>query len=151
MATAGFEFAYMLDGSNATPVIRDLPVHGTGAYAVGDLVKINGSAGGEVARVTNTLGDVTGVMQEARASGSDAALMKVAIVTREQVWRCSMNAATTAFIVGVTKTIDTVDHNTISATDETGGSMILVDKSTLDDDGNVLAYVVFSDTTFGNT
>src|SRR5512147_1795186 len=106
MASAGFEFAYMLDGSNATPVIRDLPVHGTGAYAVGDLVKINGSAGGEVARVTNTIGEVTGVMQEARASGSDAAVMKVAILTREQVWRCSMDAATTAFVVGVTKTID---------------------------------------------
>lgn len=152
MATAGFEFAYMLDGSHATPVIRDLPVHGTGAYAIGDLVVVNGSAGGEVVRVTsNPTAEVTGVMQEARASGADAALMKVAIITREQVWRCSMNAATTAFVVGYTKSIDTADHNTISATDSTGGKMILVDKSTLDDDGNVLAYVVFSLTTFGNT
>ena len=151
MATVGFEFAYMLDGGSGTPVIRDLPVHGTGAYAVGDLVVVNGSAGGEVVRVTSTTTEVTGVMQEARTSGSDADLMKVALIVREQVWRCSMDASSTAFVVGYTKTIDTTDHNTISATDSTGGAMILVDKSTLDDDGNVLAYVVFSDTTFGNT
>ena len=83
MATSGFEFAYSLDGSNATPVIRDLPVHGTGAYAIGDLVVVNGSADGEVQRVTSTTAEVTGVMQEARASGADAAVMKVAILTRE--------------------------------------------------------------------
>jgi hypothetical protein len=151
MATKGFEFAYALDGSNATPVIRDLPVHGTGAYAIGDLVLVNGSAGCEVARVTGTTTEVTGVMQEARASGSDAATMKVAIIVREQVWRCSMSASTTSGVVGYTKTIDTVDHNTIDAADITDGAMILVDKSELDDDGNILAYVVFSDTTFGNT
>jgi hypothetical protein len=149
MATVGFEFAYNLDGSNGTPVIRDLPVHGTGAFAVGDLVLL--ASTGELSRVTSTTTEVTGVMQEARASGSDAASMKVALITREQVWRCSMDAATTAFVVGYTNTIDTTDHNTISATDSTGGKMILVDKSTLDDDGNVLAYVVFSDTTFGNS
>ena len=151
MSSTGFEFCYMLDGTHGTPVIRDLPVHGTGAYATGDLVKVNGSADGEVARVTNTMAEATGVMQETRTTGVDAAKMKVAILTREQVWRCSMNAATTAFVVGYTKTIDTVDHNTISATDQTGGTMILVDKSELDDDGNVLAYVVFSSTSFGNT
>lgn len=149
MATAGFEFAYMLDGSNGTPVIRDMAVNGTGAFAVGDLVLQNSS--GKLARVTNTTGEVTAVIQEARTSGTDGGYLKAAILTREQVWRCSMDAATTAKVVGYTKTIDTVDHNTISATDSTGGSMILVDKSSLDDDGNVLAYVVFADTTFGNT
>lgn len=151
MASKGFEFAYMLDGGSGTPVIRDLPVHGTGAYAIGDLVVVNGSAGGEVVRVTGTTTEVTGVIQEARASGSDAGLLKVALITREQVWKCSMDAATTAAVVGYTKTIDTTDHNTIDADDLTDGSMILVDASTLDDDGYVLAYVVFSDTTFGNT
>jgi len=147
MATRGFEFAYSLDGS--TPLIRDLPVNSTGAFAAGDLVLLNSS--GYLARVTSTTAEVTGVMQETRASGLDAALMKCAIITRNQVWRCSMDAATTAFVVGYTKTIDTVDHNTISSTDSTGGSMILWDASELDDDGNVLAYVIFSDTTFGNT
>jgi hypothetical protein len=148
MATNGFEFAYQLDGGSGTPVIRDLPVHDVGAYAIGDLVCVNGSAGGEVQRVTGTTTLVTGVMQEARASGSDAALMKVALITREQVWRCSMDAATTAAVVGYTKTIDTVDHNTIDSADITDGNMILVDKSSLDDDGNVLAYVVFAITSF---
>lgn len=149
MATRGFEYAYSLLTNGRPPVIMDLPVNSTGAFAAGDLVLLNSS--GKLARVTSTTTEVTGVMQETRASGSDGAYMKCAIITRDQVWRCSMDAATTAFIVGVTKTIDTVDHNTISATDETGGKMILFDKSQLDDDGNVLAYVVFSDTTFGNT
>jgi hypothetical protein len=149
MSTRGFEFAHSLLVGGGTPVIRDLPVNSTGAFAVGDLVVLNSS--GKLARVTSTTGEVTGVMQESRASGADGASMKVAIITREQVWRCSMNAASTALVVGYTKTIDTVDHNTISSTDSSGGSMILFDKSQLDDDGNVLAYVVFADTTFGNT
>lgn len=149
MASRGFEFAYPLAVGGRTPVIRDFPVHGTGAYAAGDLVLL--ASDGQVARVTTATAEVTGVMQETRASGSDGDLMKVAIIARDQVWRCSMDASSTAFVVGYTKTIDTVDHNTISATDSTGGKMILFDKDHLDDDGNILAYVVFSDTTFGNT
>ena len=149
MSSRGFEYAFPLSVGGQPPVIRDFPVHGTGAYAIGDLVLL--ASDGQVARVTSTTGEVTGVMQEARASGLDDAAMKVAIITRNQVWRCSMDAASTAFVVGYTKTIDTVDHNTISSSDSTGGSMILFDKSQLDDDGYVLAYVVFADTTFGNT
>jgi hypothetical protein len=149
MATRGFEFAFRLDGASATPVIRDFPVDGTGAYAIGDLCLLNSD--GQMARVTSTTTEVSGVCMEARASGSDGASLKFAVLVREQVWRCSMDASSTSFVVGYTKTIDTVDHNTISASDSTGGGMILVDASELDDVGNVLAYVVFADTTFGNT
>jgi len=148
MATRGFEFAYMLDGSQAVPLIRDLPVNGTGAYAIGDLVLLNSD--GECAAVTASAGEVTGVIQEARASGSDGDLLKVAIITRNQVWRCSMDASTTLAVVGYTKTCDVADTNTLDADDIAGGSAIFVDED-LDDDGNVLAYVCFADTTFGNT
>ena len=76
---------------------------------------------------------------------------KAAIITRNQVWRCSMDASTaTTAIVGYSKKLDTVDKNTIDADDITNGAMILVDKDSTDDGGNILAYVVFSDTTFGN-
>ena len=146
MATRGFEFAYMVDGSNATPLIKDLPVNGTGAFAAGDLTVL---ASGELNRVTGSTTEVSAVMQEARSSGSDGALMKAAIITPNQVWKCSMDASSTAAVVGNTKTIDTVDHNTIDADDLVNGSMILFDTGT-DDDGNVLAYVIFSDTSFGN-
>ena len=151
MASRGFEFSHMLDGSGATPVIRDFTLGEASAHLVGDLMLVQ--ADGYIDDVTSTTTEVTCVMQEAVAAADITAgttVGKAAIITRNQVWRCSMNAATTAFIVGVTKTIDTVDKNTISATDETGGKMILVDASTLDDDGYVMAYVVFSDTTFGN-
>ncbi len=153
MSTRGFEFGYMLDGSNKTPVIRDLPVHGTGAYDIGDLVKVNGSADGEVARVTTTTTEVTGVMQEARLAsvGADADKMKVAIITRNQVWRCSTTAASGTSVIGVRKTLDTTDHNTINDVSEEVGAMILVDNTTTDDDGYLVYHVVFADTTFGNT
>jgi len=152
MTTRGFEFAYMLDGSNATPVIRDFKLAAAAAHKVGDLVTV--ATDGDASLVTTTTTEVLGVMQEAFAATEVSAGTtegKVAIITHEQVWKCSMNATSTAFLVGYTKSIDTVDANTISATDSTGGAMILVDASELDDDGNVLAYVTFSSTTFGLT
>jgi hypothetical protein len=147
MATRGFEFAYMLDGSNATPLIRDMAVNGTGAFAIGDLTLADSS--GQLARVTSTTTEVTAVIQEARTSGTDGAYLKAAIITRNQVWKCSTAGTSTSFVIGYTKTIDTVDHNTISHSDSTGGKAVLVDTGT-DDDGNTILYVVFSDTTFGN-
>jgi len=151
MASRGFEFAYMLDGSNATPVIRDFILGAAADHAVGDLMLMQSD--GYIDQVTSTTAEVTCIMQErlltaAITAGTTQA--KAAIITRNQVWRCSMNATSTAFVKGYTKTIDTVDCNTISATDSSGGAMILVDTGT-DDAGNVLAYVVFADTTFGNT
>lgn len=147
MATRGFEFAYMLDGSNATPVIQDFPVDGTGAYAVGDLTLVNSD--GQLAKVTGSTTEVTAVIQEARASGSDGGLLKAAIITSTQVWRCSMDATTTTGVKFYTKTMDTVDHNTIDADDITNGRMMLVDTGT-DNDGNVLGYVTFRVPSAGN-
>ena len=147
MATRGFEFAYMIDGSNATPVIRDFAVDGTGAYAVGDLTLVNSD--GQLARVTGSTTEVTAVIQEARTSGTDGALLKAAIITHTQVWRCSMNATSTLAQKFHDKLIDTVDHNTIDAGDLTNGRMMLVDTDT-DDEGNVLAYVTFRVPSAGN-
>ena len=147
MATRGFEFAYMIDGSNATPVIRDFAVDGTGAYAVGDLTLVNSD--GQLARVTGSTTEVTAVIQEARTSGTDGALLKAAIITHTQVWRCSMNATSTLAQKFYNKLIDTVDHNTIDAGDLTNGRMMLVDTDT-DDEGNVLAYVTFRVPSAGN-
>ncbi len=62
-----------------------------------------------------------------------------------------MDASSTTAVVGFTKVVNMVDKNTVDATPITGGNMILVDSSELDDDGNVLAFIVFSDTAFGNT
>lgn len=153
MATRGFEFAYMLDGSNATPVIRDFTLGAAAAHKKGDLVLIQSD--GFADQVTNTTTEVTGVMQEDIAAASIVAETtkgKVAILTRNQVWRCSMDASSCAtVIVGYTKTLDTVDCNTIDADDITNGAMCPIDvTSDTDEDGNVIAYVVFLDTTFGN-
>lgn len=150
MSSRGFEFAYMLDGSNATPLIRDFILSAAAAHKVGDLMTVE--TDGDVTQVTTTTTEVLGVMQEAVAAADVSAgttLAKVAVLTRNQVWRCSTNSTTTAAIKGYTKTMDTADCNTIDETTLTGGNMILVDTGT-DDDGTVLAYVVFANTTFGN-
>lgn len=151
MSTRGFEFAYMLDGSNATPVIRDFTLGAAAAHLVGDLMLMQ--ADGYIDPVTNTTTEVTCVMMEEFAAAEVTAGStkgKAAIITRNQVWRCSMDDTSTTAVVGNTKTIDTADKNTIDADDLSDGAMILVDTGT-DDEGNVVAYVVFADTTFGNT
>lgn len=146
MASRGFEFAFDMRGSGLTPLIKDVPV-AAGSYAVGDLCSINAS--GYAVAVTTAVAEVFCVIQEAVTGAAAGALVKAALLTHEQVWKCSMDAATTALIPGYTKTVDTVDANTLDA-DAVTGHIILYDTGT-DDQGNVLAYVVFPDTTFGNS
>jgi len=141
----------MLDGSNATPVIRDFILSTATVHKVGDLMGMETT--GYITAVTTATAEVTCVMQEAFTAAEVTASTtkgKAAIVNSQQVWRCSMDASTTALVVGYTKTVDTADANTLSATGSGGTGLILVDVSNLDDDGNVLAHVVFGDTTFGN-
>ena len=148
MASRGFEFAFDLQ-KGCTPVIMDLLCGETTAYVKGDLVCLQ--TDGNVDKLTTSIGEITGVVAEGRAAGNVAGTtkVKVAIATPSQVWKCSMDASTaTSAIVGYTKTLDTNDANTIDAADITSGSLILLDKSELDNDGNILAYVTFSDVTF---
>jgi hypothetical protein len=90
MATRGFEFAYMLDGSSATPVIRDFILSTAAAHKKGDLMTV--ASDGDVTQATAGAGEVIGVMQEAVAAADITAgttTAKMAIITRNQVWRCS--------------------------------------------------------------
>jgi hypothetical protein len=149
MASRGFEFVGTLDGSNNPPVVKDLTLGETTDYLVGDIVAIQSD--GYADKLTASIGEVTGVMQE-KVTGASAGVTKgkVAIVTRHQIWRCSMDAASTSAVVGYTKTVDVADQNTIDADDISNGSLIAWDVSKTDSDGNILAEVVFADTTFGN-
>lgn len=153
MASAGFEFAYMLDGTTGTPVIRDFVLGDNVVLAVGDAMILQSDGFLDVA-VAGTTVEPAAIMQEAIAAAditAETTTGKAAIINSNQVWRCSMDASSTTAIVGYTKILNMVDKNTIDATPITGGNMILVDKSESDKDGNVLAYIVFSDTAFGNT
>lgn len=152
MATRGFEYVGMLNGTTAVPMERDFTLGAAAAHKVGDLMLIQ--ADGYADQVTGSTTEVTGVMVEALAAADITAGTtkgKIAIITRDQVWRCSADAATTTAVAGYTKTVDTVDANTIDADDITNGAMIYVKAADeLDSDGNVIMHVVFSDTTFGN-
>ena len=152
MASRGFEFAYMLDGSAGVPVIRDFVLGVAADHLVGDLMIIQADGFADEAVAGTTVEPACVIMEEVLTADvtAETTTAKCAILQREQVWRCSSDAATQAGYVGYTKSINLVDKNTIDATPATGGNMILVDGTKLDDDGNTLTYVVFSDTAFGN-
>jgi hypothetical protein len=152
MATNGFEFAYMLDGSTATPLIRDFVLSTAAAHKVGDLMVIESD--GDLTQAAATATEVTAVCMEAVAAAAITAgttKAKMAILTRNQVWKCSADAATISGKIGYTKANDIVDCNTIDADNVDHGPCTIVDSGTLDDDGNMIVYVCFPDTTFGNT
>lgn len=150
MASRGFEFAYMLDGSNATPLIRDWPMAAdTAGYKKGDLLVLD--TAGRADKGANNASEVFAICQQSdTASVAEDTNLKVALCTRSQVWRCSMDATSTALIAGYNKTVDIVDHNTVDADGSGSGVLILLDTGT-DDDGNVMAYVAFNNTTFAGT
>jgi hypothetical protein len=152
MATRGFEFAYMLDGSERTPYIRDMILSAAAAHKAGDLMVIE--TDGDLTQAAANATEVTGVIQETIAAADITAGTtkgKVAILARDQVWRCSSDDTSITGVVGYTKACDIVDCNTFDASATTGGKMALVNKSSTDAAGNAIAYVVFTDTTFGNT
>lgn len=151
MATRGFEFAYMLDGGNATPVIRDWEmVADSAGYEQGDLLVINSSGRADKAAAAAT--EVLGVVMEREPDAvSNDDTLKIAIITRNQVWRCSTDASSVSGVKGYTKTQNIVDENTIDADVITNGAMCVVENTDTDDDSNILMYVNFVDTTFGNT
>jgi hypothetical protein len=143
MASRGFEFAYSLDGS--TPLIKDWPMAASAAgYAIGDCLVIDGNMRADKAAAGAT--EVLGICQEYDAVTANDDLLKIAIVTPGQVWKCSMDAVT-GYLNGQT-TINLADENTIDADNAGAGRMKLVDKDT-DNDGNTLAYVMFADCVFG--
>ena len=147
MATKGFEFAYMLDGSLATPRIKDWPI-GTIDANVGDALTIDSSGYGTAVATDTT--EVLGILMEDTGGTNESyTKRKVALATREQVWLCSTDADSCAFKVGYTKSVQFVDGNTIDANGSTSGAMKWVDAGT-DNDGYVMGYVVFHDTVFGN-
>lgn len=148
MATRGFEFAFDLNGAS-TPMIKTFTVGEGTAYAKGDLVTVQSD--GYVDKQTGDLGEVTGVVEEALTAAdatADTTEIRLAVATSTQVWRCSMDDTSTNAKIGYTKTLDIADQNTIDASDTSNGSLILFDTDT-DDEGNVLAYVTFSNVTFG--
>lgn len=143
MATKGFEFAYSLDGS--VPVVRDFQVSGTGTFEPGDLVTVSS---GKLTKAANTVATVAAVMQEGRTTGSDGDYMKAAIITREQVWRASMDAATYSASIG-TRTQDIASSRALDANDAANGSLVVLDVVDDPHDTNPIGYVVFSNIMFG--
>ena len=98
MATRGFEFAFDLNGAS-TPMIKDFTAGETTAYKKGDLVAIQSD--GYIDKLTTSIGEVTGVVEESVSSAACTASsteIKVAIATPTQVWRCSMDATGAASI-----------------------------------------------------
>ena len=95
--------------------------------------------------------EVTGVIQEEIAAAAITAgttKARVAILTNAQVWRVSSDASTITAKPGYDKACDTADCRTFDASDTSGGNMVLLSKDQLDDEGNAIAEVLFSNCTF---
>lgn len=144
MATQGFEFAYSLDGS--VPVVRHMKVSGTGSYGVGDLVVA--TTDGTLEKAVNSVAMVAAVLQEKRDTGTNGQYMKVALITNQQVWRCSYNGATHSASIG-TRTQDITSARQLASTYATTGSLVVLDVVDDPHDTNPIGYVVFSNVQFG--
>ena len=142
--TAGFEFAYNLNGGNDRPTAYKLPVTGSTAFKRGDLVVLSS---GRLTKAAAGASAFTGVMAEdVPSTAANDDLYAVYILQSGQAWRCSADAATQAGNLGV-KTINIVDENTIDATPATGGQLVLLEKGQVDSAGNAVTYVVFQAST----
>ena len=138
----------MLRGSTGSPVIRDWPmVADASGYLKGDLLILDATGRADKAG-TSTDAVVFGVCQETQTSAvSNDDNLQVALLTRNQVWRCSTDAtALTNWVVGYTRAGTIVDENTIDASGHTGGCMIMIETGTIAGDTNNVGYVSFNAT-----
>lgn len=150
MATVGFEFVGYIDGRAHGPRILDWDMAADASgYKKGDLLVIDSA--GRMAQATGSVEEVSAVCMESESSAVSADdHLKVAIIAKGQIWRCSADAAACAAVEGYTKTIDIVDENTIDADDLSNGSLICWKVDTTEDTDYATVYVVFADTTFEN-
>jgi len=151
MTTRGFEFAYNLDGTNAPPVIRDFTLGVSAAHKKGDVLVIQSD--GFVDQSAGTLKEATCIMMEDLSAAqvtAEVTKAKAAIVTTNQVWRCSSDAATAATALPwAIKRLDIANARTIESADITNGSLMPVEFGGLDSAGNLIIYVVFTKPTLG--
>jgi hypothetical protein len=151
MATRGFEPDFTLDGAGG-PMERDFTLGTTTAVRKGDVMLMQSD--GYIDPVTGSVGEVTCIAAQAKATADITAgttTIKAWPVTRDQVWKCSMDAASTLAVPYHTKTLDLADQRTLDADDLVNGSICPIDVSNTDDEGNIEALVVFLDTSAGNT
>ena len=141
-----FQFAYGVANSNV-PVPAPWAMGGTGAYNDGDLLTIDTTTGYAGTVAPGDPGTVVGVFAGTRASGTAGQLGTIYLITPDQIWKCSTNAATYAVKPGA-GSVQVVNAGTISSTPGTTTSAVLYDASTLDASGNVIAYVRFKTTSF---
>jgi len=150
MATNGFEFVGWIDGRESGPRILDWDmVADASGYAKGDALIIDSA--GRMDKVAANQDEVSAICMETQTTAvSNDDHLKVAIVTKGQIWRCSADAAACAALEGYTKTLNFVDENTIDATPTTGGAMICWKVDTSEDTTYATVYVTFADTTWEN-
>jgi len=150
MATNGFEFVGWIDGRECGPRILDWDMTAdTAGYLKGDLLVIDSA--GRMDKSVAGSAEVSAVCMESITTAVTADdHLKVAIVTKGQIWRCSADAAACAAVEGYTKVVNLVDENTIDAAPVTGGQMICWKVDTTEDTTYATVYVTFSDTTFEN-
>jgi len=148
MATNGFEFVGYIDGRPNGPRILDFDMAAdTAGYYKGDLL-VTDSAG-RMDKVAGTCQEVAAVCMETETDAVSADdKLKVAIIAKGQIWRCSADASSVTAYEGYTKTICNLDENTIDA--DGSGHFILWKVDTTEDTSYATVYLCFGDTTWEN-
>lgn len=142
-----FQFAFTVDGSNSNvPVAGTFPMSGA-TYNDGDLLTLDTTTGLMGTVASGDPGTVTAVFAGTRTSGSSGQMGTVYLITRNQVWKCSTNAATYAVNLGA-GSVGIINAGTVNSVPGTSTSCVLYNKGLLDGNGNVIAYVQFKTTTF---
>lgn len=150
MSTHGFEFVGWIDGRECGPRILDFDMVADAAgYAKGDALIIDSA--GRMDKAAAGATEYSAICMETKTTAVSADdHLKVAILAKGQIWRCSADAAACAAVEGFTKTLNLADENTIDADTITGGTMICWSVDTTEDASYATVYVCFSDTTFEN-
>jgi len=152
MPTQGFIFDSNNVGTNRAPIVQKLPVLGTTAIMPGDLLVVDPTTG-YLKPCAAPVSEVTAYALAPRptANATSGDLVEVGIIRKEHIFRVSSDSPTTTAIAnGATKTIELVSQKQVKLSALPGtGSIILWTISALDDVGNILAFVSFSNTTAG--
>jgi hypothetical protein len=129
-----FEFAYNLDGSNASPIIKKFPIAASQTLKIGDPVVI---ASNQVTKGGNGFGRCLGVMAEAVTTPAANTMVAVYVAQPGQVWRAKASADATTYVLG-SRAFDLDSNLKVNVADTTGGCMEIVELGATNTDVNVI-------------
>lgn len=118
----GFDFAYMLNGSQGVPAIHPFPVAASQTLVVGDLVVLSSS---QIVKASASVVAALGVMAQVSTSAAANTMLKVYPILPGQVWRATADADATSHVLAAA-VYDINSDMTVDVGDNTNGSIMII-------------------------